>query len=203
MARQKIAPALVISLLLHAGLFAWGVWETATPSASETRAAGKRGRVSVSLLSPHPNPPPQGGREKRISTPAQEREEKRISAPVQEGNEKKSPPPLAGGGKGEGETHPAENAGEGGASEILRQIRIKIQQAKYFPLAAKRLGLSGESAVGFRIRPDGTLASAAVTRSSGSDLLDATALKILRNALPLPYYPDPITLTIAFPPSQD
>lgn len=136
------------------------------------RAAGSEGAVYVSIL------PSLNGRgsEGRVPAPA--------PTPT-------LTIPHEGGGKsGEG--------GEEGTSEILRQIRVKIERVKFYPFLAKRRGLEGTPKVEFQTEQDGSLKFVSLKETSGHEELDEAALKTIRQATPLPFYPEPISLAISY-----
>ncbi|OGQ04290.1 MAG: hypothetical protein A2W61_02880 [Deltaproteobacteria bacterium RIFCSPLOWO2_01_44_7] len=89
-------------------------------------------------------------------------------------------------------------AGEGGTSEILRQIRNKIERAKFYPLIAKRQNIEGAPVVEFKIQNDGSIEYVRLQQTSGSELLDEAAIQTVKQAGSLPFYPDPIALSIRY-----
>jgi len=106
-----------------------------------------------------------------------------------------------GGGKGPGGvglpgTGGSGNGGE--ASSILAKIRQKIARAKRYPRQARSEGVEGVCGLSFEISPDGSVASATITKSSGSSLLDEEALATVHRAAPFPYYAGPIRFSLRF-----
>lgn len=104
--------------------------------------------------------------------------------------------PSARGGlsyKGEGE-----EGGEGGSSQILQQIRNKIERAKFYPLIAKRSRVEGSPLIEFKIKNDGSLEYLLLKQSSGSKILDDAALNTVKETQPFPFYPDPIALNVHY-----
>ena len=90
--------------------------------------------------------------------------------------------------------------GEGGSSEgkaagpslsefdpVLMQIMRRIEEAKRYPRAARRMGIEGKTVVRFKLKPGGQLEAAEIAESSGSDILDHASLQTVREAAPLPY----------------
>ncbi|MEF8792593.1 energy transducer TonB [Thiohalorhabdus sp.] len=59
-----------------------------------------------------------------------------------------------------------------------------------YPEEARDRGITGKVRLQMHIRPDGSLASVAVLESSGSEILDASAKRILRLAAPFSPFPD-------------
>jgi len=62
-----------------------------------------------------------------------------------------------------------------------------------YPSQGTKRALSGELTLKFEISKDGNLVSLRLINSSGSNILDANAVKAVRGAAP--YYPFPITIT--------
>lgn len=95
-------------------------------------------------------------------------------------------------------TGESRNGGEGGTSQILRQIRNKIERNKFYPLLAKRSRVEGSPRVEFKIKNDGTLEYVVLKKSSGSKILDNAATQTVNQAAPYPFYPEPISLNIHY-----
>ncbi len=100
----------------------------------------------------------------------------------------------AGVGSGSGE---GVGSGEGG-DPVLATIWKRINRAKYYPSAARRLGLEGAPGVTFSIAADGSIAWVKLSRPCGIALLDNAALEAVRRAAPLPRFAKPITLTLRY-----
>lgn len=83
---------------------------------------------------------------------------------------------------------------------VLSEIRARIEGVKRYPEAARRMQLGGRVVVRFRIDAQGGVVEAAVTHSSGSDLLDDAALETVRRAAPLSFFPDPLSIALKFEP---
>jgi TonB family protein len=71
-------------------------------------------------------------------------------------------------------------------SDLLRQIRRRIEEAKIYPEDARREGIQGTVDVRFRVAADGSVERAEVVRSSGSRHLDEASLRTVRSAAPYP-----------------
>jgi protein TonB len=100
------------------------------------------------------------------------------------GGEKPARPPgEAGGNLGGNLAGPSPSAGDPVFSQILR----RIEEAKRYPRAARRMGIEGTAVVRFKLKPGGQLEAAEIAESSGSDILDEASLKTVREAAPLPY----------------
>lgn len=68
-----------------------------------------------------------------------------------------------------------------------RTVRGAILAQRGYPRAARRMGLEGTAMVRVTLRADGTLATPPVIdRSSGHDVLDREALRMVRAAAPFP-----------------
>jgi len=73
------------------------------------------------------------------------------------------------------------------------RIKQQIQRVWVYPSQGIKGTLSGELTLKFEISKDGNLLSLRLISSSGSNILDANAVKAVRGAAP--YYPFPITIT--------
>ena len=73
------------------------------------------------------------------------------------------------------------------------RIKQQIQRVWVYPSQGTKRTLSGELTHKFEISKDGNLLSLRLINSSGSNILDANAVKAVRGAAP--YYPFPITIT--------
>ena len=84
------------------------------------------------------------------------------------------------------------------APTLLAAIRKKISEKQIYPLQARERGLAGTVKITFRINSDGTLDYTKISSSSGSQILDDSALLAIKNSTPLPYFPHAITLPISY-----
>ena len=73
------------------------------------------------------------------------------------------------------------------------RIKQQIQRVWVYPSQGTKRTLSGELTLKFEISKDGNLLSLRLINSSGSNILDANAVRAVRGAAP--YYPFPITIT--------
>lgn len=71
----------------------------------------------------------------------------------------------------------------------MRKLKEKIESIWEYPAEAGRKGLYGDLKVSFTIKKDGTLGAVELVRTSGYKILDAAALKALRDGEP--YWPIP------------
>ena len=72
------------------------------------------------------------------------------------------------------------------------RIKQQIQRVWVYPSQGTKRTLSGELTLKFEISKDGNLLNLRLINSSGSNILDANAVKAVRGAAP--YYPFPITI---------
>ena len=73
------------------------------------------------------------------------------------------------------------------------RIKQQIQRVWIYPTQGTKGSLIGELTLKFEISKDGNLLAIRLINSSGSNILDANAIKAVRGAAP--YYPFPITIT--------
>ena len=92
---------------------------------------------------------------------------------------------------------PGTSPGHGG-SDLLAQIWKRIDESKYYPASARRNGITGSPKVSFAIDEGGRVRWLKLVRSCGNLTLDEAALKAVRRATPLPYYPKPITVIVKY-----
>ncbi|MBI4223352.1 MAG: energy transducer TonB [Deltaproteobacteria bacterium] len=198
--KSLIKKSLFISTLLHVillGLLIFGL-----PGDVE-RATGdsKNVIISVSLIGDSPQPRERVGLAELRGTPPHQ-----SGAPINRRGER----------EGRGGDLPAadlvpqdrraeavgvityQEAGEGGASLILQQIRNRIERNKYYPLTAKRSKMEGSPLIEFKIKPDGSLEYVLLKQTSGSPILDEAAAMTVQQASPFPFYPEPIALNIHY-----
>ena len=70
---------------------------------------------------------------------------------------------------------------------VLMQIMRRIEAAKRYPKAARKMGIEGKTVVRFKLKPGGQVEAAEIFETSGSDILDKASLETVRDAAPLPY----------------
>jgi len=78
-------------------------------------------------------------------------------------------------------------------ASYFSRIKQQIQRVWVYPSQGAKRNLSGELTLKFEISKDGNLLSLRLINTSGSNILDANAIKAVRGAAP--YYPFPITIT--------
>lgn len=84
------------------------------------------------------------------------------------------------------------------APTLLALIRKKIAEKQIYPPQALERGLSGTVKITFKINTNGNLDYTKISSSSGSQILDDSALLAVKKSIPLPYFPHAITLPIAY-----
>lgn len=119
------------------------------------------------IVSTEEAPPPPAAPPAIPKAPAPAAEVPEAPAPAAE------PPPPA---------PPAESA----PARVLALISERLAAALVYPPAARRRGLEGSLVAAFVVAADGSLASASVAESSGSDILDKAGLELLRSVFPAP-----------------
>jgi periplasmic protein TonB len=78
---------------------------------------------------------------------------------------------------------------EGPGDDYLDRLRRWLNRYKHYPEAAKKAKQQGHLVVHFTILRDGTVIDPRIEQSSGFPLLDEAALKMLRDASPVPPLP--------------
>jgi protein TonB len=73
-----------------------------------------------------------------------------------------------------------------GLDDYLAQVRGLIESNKSYPFAARRRGMEGEVLLQVKIDENGKLVSLELLSSSGHDLLNRAAEKVVRTAAPFP-----------------
>ncbi|MCL2029757.1 MAG: energy transducer TonB [Deltaproteobacteria bacterium] len=123
-------------------------------------------------------------------------------APSSKGGGQKPAPDRPGPVGLAGKTGPAESAGPGGAGASrsgggggnaagyvkgnYEYIKKRIRQHLVYHPQAKRLGIQGTVTVSFIIGADGRARNTAVAKSSGSNMLDDSAIRAVHKASPFP-----------------
>ncbi len=89
-------------------------------------------------------------------------------------------------------------SGEGGGTgsqetSYTGSILQKIQEYKYYPIYAKKNKLTGSVKINFTISGNGKiLGEPKLLNSSSHEILDETAIEIIKNAAPFPAFPQSI-----------
>ncbi|MGB9595781.1 MAG: energy transducer TonB [Candidatus Poribacteria bacterium] len=72
----------------------------------------------------------------------------------------------------------------------LASVRKKIESKKRYPISARNANIEGRAEVKLTILKDGQLDKVEIIRSSGSEILDNSALESIQKASPFPPIPD-------------
>jgi len=83
------------------------------------------------------------------------------------------------------EPSPPETSPPGPGPRVLARITELVAAAQTYPEAARRRGLAGSLVARFVVDVDGSLASAELASSSGSEILDRAGLELLRSVFPV------------------
>lgn len=90
-------------------------------------------------------------------------------------------------------------AGEGGGTGLgspttyAGQIIKSINEHKYYPPQARLSRTTGSVELGFAVRADGSLKERIdIIKTSGTKLLDDTAIRIIKSSAPFPAFPESI-----------
>lgn len=84
------------------------------------------------------------------------------------------------------------------APNTLALIRKKIMGKKNYPLLAKDNQWTGSVKVSFKINEAGNLDFVKIIKGSGHKILDEAAVKTIKKASPLPFYPKVIALSLEY-----
>jgi TonB family protein len=212
---------IILSLLLHGIFLAALIWFEERPEnvSSLWRGGGKSGQIFISLAPANtgvidavhdanssvlPTKPTAKNSPQTVLKAQPSSQEKPTSKPV---NQAHAPAKKLSGENGNGQGRGAGDGHDEGAgfdaignqkATTLAQIRQKIFARKDYPLVARENGDTGSVRLEFTINNDGTLKDVHLIKSSGVPLLDKAALASVKRATPLPYFPDPIALTLEY-----
>lgn len=89
-------------------------------------------------------------------------------------------------------------SGKDGTDSIYAFIRSAIEKVKTFPSLARKKRIEGTVITGFTINSKGYPQDIKIKKSSGHEILDSEAIKIVKNSAPLPYVRDEIIVPITF-----
>ena len=76
--------------------------------------------------------------------------------------------------------------------KFARTVRRRIESRRIYPLRARKSMIEGRVGVKLTISSSGILERAEIIKSSGHTILDAAALRSIRNAAPFPPFPEDI-----------
>jgi len=74
------------------------------------------------------------------------------------------------------------------------KVRQRIANAKYYPRIARRRGMEGQPIIAFTLDKGGRLIKAALSQTSGYQLLDEAALDAVQQGAPYPEIPAPLKM---------
>ena len=92
----------------------------------------------------------------------------------------------------------SESTGTTSDEDRYSLIRAAISRAKIYPLLARKRKIEGAVVTGFRIDEKGRPQDLKIEKSSGYEILDSAALKIVTKAAPFPKVNGEITVPITF-----
>lgn len=198
-----ISPALLISITAHAVFLAILIWGALLFRPLEF--AGNGGVVDVMFAIPDGDTGSGSGKTTHAASAkaaakvvSSHLDENKLSEPKQ--SEDNSILATAGNGQS-GSSAESENEGgrhSMGGNPVLARIWKKIDSNKYYPSAARRMGIAGAPRVTFEIAEDGSVKWVKLAETSGDWMLDDAAVETVRRAAPLPYYEKPITLAVRY-----
>jgi protein TonB len=90
------------------------------------------------------------------------------------------------------------NTGTTSDKDRYSLIRAAISRAKIYPLLARKKKIEGTVVTGFNINDQGYPGDLKIRRSSGYEILDAAALKIVTKAAPFPKVNGEVIVPITF-----
>jgi periplasmic protein TonB len=179
---------------------------TAPPSAESTEAettpvqelppppAAQPTTLPPKPAPPHHKPPPH--RLAKTPTPApqppqlaQAQAPSTVAAAPGHGNEQGDASGTGTGAEGAGHGAIGDGPIEGPGDDYLDRLRRWLNRYKQYPQAAEQRKEEGRLVVSFTILHDGTVLDPRIERSSGFPLLDEAALRMLRDASPVPPLP--------------
>jgi len=156
---------------------------------------------------PGPTPPPVQEVRPEPPPPVQARSEPQIAPPIAPQAEREPAPRVEPSPIARAETPPpvvrqAPSALDPGALKTYGETLARaFDKKKSYPRLARLRNQQGTTQLRLRIGPDGKLHDLSVARSSGFDVLDAAAVHMVQDSLPLPEPPDvlrdrELTLTV-------
>jgi TonB family protein len=87
---------------------------------------------------------------------------------------------------------------DGGNSSVFEAIRSAIERAKNYPFLARKKKIEGTVITEFTISSRGNPEDIKIKESSGSEILDSAAIKIITKAAPFPKVNSKIVIPITF-----
>jgi TonB family protein len=93
---------------------------------------------------------------------------------------------------------PSKQGDIGQKKDYYALITAAIEKAKTYPFLAKKKKIEGTVITAFRINAKGYPQDINIRKSSGFEILDSTAMKIVIKAAPFPHVAEPIEIPITF-----
>lgn len=90
------------------------------------------------------------------------------------------------------------NQNTGNNQHLYALIRTAIEKTKTYPFLARKKKIEGTVLTGFTINNKGYPQDIKIKKSSGHEILDSAAMKIVKNSAPLPYVRGEIIVPITF-----
>lgn len=172
--------AIMVSLALHAAVFAFGLPAGAPrPAGAGSFSVTFRGRpAGATTARPAARPAPaQAVTALRASVPAAATGINQTVAAIQQ-------EPGSTAGDSADTTGGQDSAAAGPADAYLAALRARVEREKEYPAFARQLGLTGTTVVALSVASDGSLAGVSLAATSGHATLDKAALAAVRRAAP-------------------
>jgi protein TonB len=81
---------------------------------------------------------------------------------------------------------------------MLELIGKAIENAKSYPMVARRRGIEGTVHVSFRINERGRPDEIEIKKSSGHNILDSATVKVVKKAAPYPHLKNRVEVPVAY-----
>lgn len=198
----NIQKAVCISALIHAALFGTVLYMAYHGSIDVPGDGGMEETIAVSIITEDGGVNSSGkslevkrNKQVRASTP---KLSSPMAVPSKSTGAAASSADEASGASATHETKVKPGSSHGRGDPRLLRMWRKINRSKYYPLNARRNSLKGNPRVTFKTGKEGQVEYVRLAQSCGIAQLDDAAIETVRRAVPLPYYPKPITLTIRY-----
>lgn len=93
---------------------------------------------------------------------------------------------------------PSKQGDRGQKKDCYALITAAIEKAKTYPFLARKKKIEGSVIAAFRINTKGYPQDINIKKSSGFEILDSAAIKIVIKAAPFPYAVEPVEIPITF-----
>lgn len=97
-----------------------------------------------------------------------------------------------------GYSPPSKQGDTGQTKDYLALITAAIEKAKTYPFLARKKKIEGTVIAAFRINEKGYPQDINIRKSSGFEILDSAAMKIVTKAAPFPHVVEPVEIPITF-----